>query len=227
MTKQIKVSEETYNEIKKLAEKMNMSMSQFVEHLLELYKTGGSEEKAIKKIVEKEDFPLLYPSRCRECGKELKAGDRVYYVKYVYEDGTSKTYITCTDCYINGRARSLALVYRKKRELEAVIKELKKEADVLAEKVNNLERINSIISECERLYQEVQNTYRNFVNTLMDVYSSDTGEKIMKIFEEVMGISQRLASLEKEVARVVQFQASYGDERRKKVRVHGVLRENI
>jgi Ribbon-helix-helix protein, copG family. len=53
MTKQIKVSEETYNEIKKLAEKMNMSMSQFVEYILNVYKSGGVDEKPIKKIIEK------------------------------------------------------------------------------------------------------------------------------------------------------------------------------
>jgi hypothetical protein len=203
-----------------------MSMSQFVEHLLELYKTGGSEEKAIKKIVEKEDFPLIYPSRCRECGKELKAGDRVYYVKYVYEDGTSKTYITCMDCYINGRARSLAKLYRKKRELEAIINQLKKEANELSERVNRLEAIERIINDLENLYSNVQNTYSNFVNILMDAYPNDVKETIMKIFEEIMSVSQRLSSIEKEVARAVQLQVTYGGERRRKVRVYGAVHSN-
>jgi Ribbon-helix-helix protein, copG family. len=225
VTKQIKVSEETYNEIKKLAEKMNMSMSQFVEYILNIYKSGGVDEKPIKKIIEKVDFPLVHQSYCRECGKQLQPGEKVYYVKYIYDDGSSRTYIACQDCYVNKRAPSLAKLYRKKRELEAIIKELKSEADVLAERVNDLERINKIVAECERLYQEAQNTYRSFVNMLMDVYSKDVNEKIMKVFEEVMGISQRLASLEKEVARVVQLQATYGGERRRKVRVH-VLRED-
>ena len=202
--KQIKVSDNVYEDIKSLAENKGMSMNQFVQYLLELYKSGGSEDKPLKKIIEKEDFPIMYPTRCKECKKELKPGDRVYYVKYIYEDGTSRTYITCLDCYLKGKAKSLAKIYRKRRELEIVISQLKKEANELADKVNKLESIFDIALECEKIYKEVSRFYRDFVNTAIDSIGSDVRDKIIQGLEELMSISQKLSVIEKQLNKLIE-----------------------
>ena len=223
--KQIKVSDNVYEDIKSLAENKGMSMNQFVQYLLELYKSGGSEDKPLKKIIEKEDFPIMYPTRCKECKKELKPGDRVYYVKYIYEDGTSRTYITCMDCYLKGKAKSLAKIYRKRRELEVVISQLKKEANVLADKVNRLESMYDIALECEKIYKDLQRFYRDFVNTAIDSIGSDVRDKIIQGLEELMSISQKLSVIEKQLSKLIEDTLKSSHKSKEKVVEYGYVRQ--
>jgi len=222
--KQIKVSDNVYEDIKSLAENKGMSMNQFVQYLLELYKSGGSEDKPLKKIIEKEDFPIMYPTRCKECKKELKPGDRAYYVKYIYEDGTSRTYITCMDCYLNGRAKSLAKVFRKKRELEIIINELRREANELADKVNRMESLYNISMECIKMYKELQRFYRDYVNTSIESVGGDVRDKVIQGLEELMSMSQKLSIITKKLDNLIKETIKSSTKQKERVVEFGYVR---
>jgi len=173
-------------------------MSQVIQHLLLMYKTGGSEEKPIKKIIEKEDFPIMYPTKCRRCGKRLDVGERVYYLKYIYEDGTTQTYILCQDCYLEGKP--LARYYRKKKELEVIIKQLKKEADRLAEKVTSLERFAKLADEVDELHRKAIEFYKSFTKEVMDAIADESlKSNIMKGLEDLQELLDRLSKVERQL----------------------------
>ena len=216
--KAIKLPDDVYETIRKEAEKRNWSMAQFVQHLIELWRTGGSEEKPIKKIIEKEDFPLIYPTRCRRCGRLLRPGERVYYVKYIYEDGTSYTYILCQDCYLEGRAKTLAKVYRKKRELEFIIRQLRREADVLSAKVSKLERLYNLAEDLEGLARKARELYSSFTKEVMDAIRDEKlSEAIMKGLEDLQELLNRLAAAEKQLAELSAFTTVKVEKKREKV----------
>ena len=217
--KAIKLPDDIYETIRKEAERRNWSMAQFVQHLIELWRTGGSEEKPIKKIIEKEDFPIMYPTRCRKCGRLLKPGDRVYYVKYVYEDGTSQTYILCQDCYLEGRMKTLAKTYRKKRELEFIIKQLRREADLLSAKVSKLERLYNLAQDLESLAARARELYSSFTKEVMDAIKDEKlSEAIMKGLEDLQELLNRLAAAEKQLAELSAFTTGNLEKKQKVVK---------
>ena len=107
------------------------------------------------------------------------------------------------DCYLNGKAKSLAKIYRKKREFEVIIKELKKEADYYADKVSKLETMYSIATECDKIFKDLQRLYRDFVNITIESVGGDVKDKVIQGLEELMTISQKVASIERRLAKLI------------------------
>jgi Ribbon-helix-helix protein, copG family. len=123
--KQIKVDDKTYDLIKSLAEKRQLSMSDVVEEAIHLMLGGYQGDKAITKVVEKY-ITINRDTKCSKCNRELKVGDKAKYILYIYEDSSKKSYIYCLDCDIESNP-TLFKLYIKRKELETVIKQLNSE----------------------------------------------------------------------------------------------------
>jgi Ribbon-helix-helix protein, copG family. len=109
--KQIKISDDVYNKLREIAEKNGgISLNNVIEMLLNLY-LGGSSERTLDKILTKE-FIADSEKTCTRCGKKIGVGDVVYWVKYIYTDGSKATRYLCLEC----ANPYLGKLYRKKKK---------------------------------------------------------------------------------------------------------------
>lgn len=183
----VRVSAELYEKLRQLAERSGKSMRELVDEAIRAYLLGstGIEGKEIKGITSK-IIPLQYPARCRRCGKQLRPGELAYWVKITYVDNSVRSFIYCLDCYYQTSA--LKEYYLKKRQLEKVIRELKREADELADKVNSLRAemdLHGTIQLVERAIREVY-------EALDIVVDPERREMIKQLVEKLEDIRTKL-----------------------------------
>ena len=146
-------------------------------------------ESEIEKI-EGKWISLKYPTKCSICGRPLKHGEIAYYEIYHYKDKTRRTRILCEACYYTERENDKQLVklYLKKRELRKIIRQLEKQAEEYAQKLEELEpamRIRNLQVEARRIIQA------------LDSSIEDRG----KLYE----ISRKLDNLLRELEEVSEF----------------------
>jgi predicted CopG family antitoxin len=155
--KQIKVSEDVYEQLKKIAEKNgDISLNDAIKMLLSIY-LGGSSERTIDRILSKE-FVADREIMCSHCKRVVKVGEPVQWVKYLYSDGSAVTRYLCFEC----ANPHLGRIYRKKKEMEIIIKQLKQEADKLVEEINQLEQIKEVYtvkSEIMQFWRDIKTTF--------------------------------------------------------------------
>jgi predicted CopG family antitoxin len=178
--KQIKVSDDVYEQLKKIAEKNGgISINDVVKMLLNIY-LGGVSERAIDKILSKE-FVADSEKMCSKCKKKINVGEPVYWVKYVYSDGSSTTRYFCMEC----ANPHLAKIYRKKKEMEIVVKQLKQEADKLVEEINQFELVKEVYtvkSEIMQFWRDIKTTFINDPNLQkVDAFFDKLNELLDKV----------------------------------------------
>ena len=194
MSAKVRIDDELYNEIKKIAEKSGKSIRDVVEEALRAYLLGKAQvsDRDIKSVKEKW-IAAKFASKCSLCGKEINQGELVYWVRIEYEDGSAKSFVYCSDCYYRQFDKALAKKFLKEKELKAVIRGLEKEANELAEKVNKLKQEYDIL----KLKEEVFKLYKEFHEFLGDAITSD--EKLAKVnefLERLQDIVDRVSRLE-------------------------------
>jgi predicted CopG family antitoxin len=155
--KQIKVSDDVYEQLKKIAEKNGgISLNDAIKMLLSIY-LGGSSERTIDRILSKE-FVADREIMCSHCKRVVKVGEPVQWVKYLYSDGSAVTRYLCFEC----ANPHLGRIYRKKKEMEIIIKQLKQEADKLVEEINQLEQVKEVYtvkSEIMQFWRDIKTTF--------------------------------------------------------------------
>lgn len=177
--KVIKVSDHVYEKLKELAEKRQLSINQVVDEILTAYLTGNPSEQPIKQLVSK-IITIHYKTKCKKCSKEINENELAYYVKYVYDDNSSKSYVLCLDCYYQSTA--LAKYYLTKKQLESIIRGLKNEADKLVEEINRLQ----VKLEYEKLKQLINEIYaKAYELKYIDVQLVNDKETAMKLLNEI------------------------------------------
>jgi predicted CopG family antitoxin len=182
--KQIKVSEDVYNMLKQIAEKNGgISLNDVVKMLLNLY-LGGSTERTIDKIVTKE-FIADSEKVCSRCKRKINVGEPIYWIKYIYTDGSSTTRYLCFEC----ANPSIGKIYKKKKEMEVVIKQLKQEADRLVEEINQLEQAKSVL--------EIKKEVMEFWNSIRMVFINDPNlQKVDMFFDKLNELIDKVNRLE-------------------------------
>jgi len=178
--KQIKVSEDVYDQLKKIAEKNGgISLNDAIKMLLSIY-LGGSSERSIDKILTKE-FIADSEKACSKCKRKIGIGEPIYWVKYVYSDGSSSTRYFCMEC----ANPHLAKIYRKKKEMEIVVKQLKQEADALVEEINRLEQVKDVYtvkSEIMQFWRDLKTAFVNDPNiSKVDTFFDKLNELLDKV----------------------------------------------
>lgn len=186
---QIKVSDRTYELIKKICEERGISQSNLIDELVSLYLGGMREGKIIKNIISKE-IDVLWEVKCASCGKVLKPGDKARYTAYIYEDGSKSAQVRCLDCYISADP-VLWRKYVKIKEYEAIIKQLRAESDRLVEEI----RTNQVWLDIVKIKREVLNLW-NTASFVLRNYDPELLSKYEEILNKMDEILSRLSELE-------------------------------
>ena len=154
--KAIKVDDETYNLLQKLAEETQTSIKEIASRAIKAYYAGSHivdiSDKEVTKIEEK-IITLKYPTKCYKCKRELKEGELAFWQRYTFSDKSSRSRILCMECYYRERTtdKQLVKLYLKRKETERLVKALKKEADRLASKIQELQHAYNIYDIKRRL----------------------------------------------------------------------------
>ena len=181
--KQIKVDDRTYDLIKELAEKRQLSMSDIVEEAVNIMLGGTSTDKAIKRYVDKY-ITLQYEARCYRCGKQLNKGDKTRYILYEYEDGSKSRMIICLDCDLESNP-ILWKLHVKKREYEVTLKQLKSEIDKLITQLNQLQHQVKVAEIKREILQLVKDIRLNITNDKQLIELSKKLEELYNIVDKL------------------------------------------
>ena len=202
MLKQIKVDDRTYDLIKGLAEKRQLSMSDIIEEAINIMLGGTSTDKAIKRYVDKY-ITIQYESKCSKCCKQLNKGDKARYVLYEYEDGSKSRMIICLDCDLESNP-ILWKLHVKKREYEVTLKQLKSEIDKKIELLKQLDyqvRVSEIKKEILQLVRDIRQYITNDQKLI----------ELSRKLEELYNIVDKLEipiSIQRELEREVKARAN-------------------
>jgi Ribbon-helix-helix protein, copG family. len=166
---QVKISEEVYNKVKEIAEKSGKSIREIIEEAINIYLLGKSDaiDKDVKSVKEKW-IVAKFQSKCVKCGKTINQGDMVYWVHIEYADNSKRSIVFCTECYYTSIDTALAKKYLRAKELEAVIRGLRKEADRLVEEIRQLESKVNLL-KVEREIEEFWFNFRSVFTNNPDV----------------------------------------------------------
>jgi len=186
--KKVRISEELYEQLQKLAEKSGRSIRDLAEEAIKAYLLGTENiDKPVKAVTGKV-IPLQYPSRCKFCGKEIKAGELAYWAKYAFNDNSTRSYVICLDCYYKDTA--LAEWYLKKKKMESVVRGLKKKADELVEQVEKLQ----LEYDVSKVKQEVIELWRSFKSVFLS--DKDEIQRIGEFFDRLNEVLDRINEIE-------------------------------
>jgi Ribbon-helix-helix protein, copG family. len=180
----VKLSDELYEQLEKLAEKTNKSKAEIIrEAILTYIGIGNVSDKAIKDIKQKE-IVAIYSGRCSKCGKEIKPGDRIVYVRITYEDGSGRPFTYCLDCWLEVSDKTIVQLELKKRKLEKTIRALNNEINKLIKVYEELEKLAEVNNKLkktldelfifvERIYRdnesEIKSDLKKFISELEDL----------------------------------------------------------
>lgn len=188
----VRVSSTLYEQLRQLADKSGKSMKELVDEAIQAYLFGqvGVEGKEIKGITAK-IIPLQYPAKCKRCGRQLEAGELAYWVRITYNDNTVRSFIYCLDCYYKGSA--LKEHYLKKKQLEIIIKELKKEADELSRQVLELRKE----ADYYKLARQIRELIKEAYEYLDYVTNPEKQEALEKFISFLSKLEDFVSSLDK------------------------------
>ena len=182
--KTIKVREDTHKLLKKIAEMKQCSIAEAIDYLVNLFFGGGSSgEKAIKAIKEKDITNAFEGLRCSRCGRPIPVGELVHWIRYEYVDGSAKTVYLCFEC----AHPQLGKLYLKKKELETVVKQLRKEADSLVKQIQQMKAEIDLM----QIKQQIMDLWKQLSN----VATLDQS-KVNMLFDKLNELIERVENLE-------------------------------
>jgi len=164
--KAIKVDDETYQILQKLAEEQKLSIKEIASKAIKAYYNGTSINPKDKEVVKIEEkiITLKYPARCSRCKKELKQGEIAFWQRYTYEDKSTKSRILCMQCYNSEKIADSTLAkltvkeYMLKKKIKALDQEIKKKVEKLAE-IQYVESLFNIRSRVLRLFDYLEKSF--------------------------------------------------------------------
>mgnify|MGYP000722277433 CR=1 FL=1 len=170
----IKLDETTIQKIREISKSEGITQGELIKRLIENYdKLRQDKEITLKRIITK------YEGRCSKCGSKIPVGSMAFW---------SQGVLVCMDCYVLSFGdKALATRYLKMRELQLIIKELRKEANELADMVNNYRyqsELNNLFGKLERLIKLNEDYYKTFkdekIKELTEFY-----KKVAKDFDDL------------------------------------------
>jgi len=188
----VKISDELDNILENLAKKSGRSKKDIVEEAIRLYVLGSQEDKAIKSI-QGRIIVLQYPSKCGRCRKDLGAGEPAYWSKIVYTDNTSRSYVLCLDCYYS--ESGLAEYYVKKKQMEAIVRGLKRKADSLVKQIEFLTRELEILN----IKNDIIKLYKDFKQYLLETNLNVELQKVDQFLQNLNHLIERVEQLESSI----------------------------
>jgi len=188
--KAIKVDDDTYQLLQQLAEQSKLSIKEIASKAIKLYYAGMEHVPADKEIKKIEDkiITLKYPARCKKCGRELKQGDIAYWIRYTYEDKSTKSRILCIECYNEEQIKDkeLAKLIIQKHRIKREIKVLKEKEKELLNKVEDVQFAVDIY--------ELKNKLSSLIEYLETLFENK--EEIRSIRERIEELADKIKEME-------------------------------
>ncbi|MEM4847786.1 MAG: ribbon-helix-helix protein, CopG family [Thermosphaera sp.] len=184
----VKLSEDIYEKLEKVAEKTGKSKSDIIREAVLMYIGAEPGEKTVESS-KSYTKPALYSGRCSKCGKEIQQGEIAGFIKVVYSDKTSKTFVYCLDCYNSLSDKTIVSLELKKHRLKRVVTALERQVSRLLSVYDELEKVNE-------LYTAIRNYVSDLSRYLEQVYHSrdDEARKLIeKLVFELSELNNRLA----------------------------------
>lgn len=169
----VKLSEDVYEKIEKLAEKTGKSKADIIREALLLYLGSDVGEKAVessKSYIK----PALYSGKCSRCGREIQQGDLAGFIKIVYTDKSSRTFAYCLDCYNSLSDKTILSLELKKHRLKRVVISLQRQMSKMLSIYDELEKatelytkIKTYVSELNRYLEQVYHGDNKIIEKLV------------------------------------------------------------
>ena len=206
MGKPVKISEDLYRKVEELAQRTGKSIKEVVEDALAKYfglVEGLESDSDIKDVKVVKNWKLRYNATCSYCKKEMKAGEEAVREVVELEDGRKINNFYHPECYVYSTDSALAKTYVKKRMMERLIRALKKEADRLADAINEAEvrkKVLDIANELQRAREDLRREIAK-VDSLVDRYITNPEDReevkreLRKLNEKVDEYAKRIEEL--------------------------------
>jgi hypothetical protein len=117
------------------------------------------------------------PIPCSRCGKQIKIGDKVYWIAYEFRDGRKQTVYLCYDCYVETSDQTIANLIKKRERLKLEIKVLQKEHEKYLTALQQLEQLESLTNLYLRFRKHIEQVYGD------KIYSN---EELKKLFNDLI-----------------------------------------
>ncbi|MEM2287914.1 MAG: ribbon-helix-helix domain-containing protein [Sulfolobales archaeon] len=184
----VKLSEDVYEKIEKLAEKTGKSKADIIREALLLYLGSEVGEKAVessKSYIK----PAIYSGKCSRCGREIQQGELAGFIKIVYTDKSSRTFAYCLDCYNSLSDKTILSLELKKHRLKRVVTALQRQMSKMLSIYDELEKASELYTKIKTYVSEL-NRY------LEQVYHGDN-KSIEKLVFELADLNNQLSEFVK------------------------------
>jgi hypothetical protein len=181
----VKLSDDLYEQLERLAEKTGKSKADIIRDALLMYLgIGVVSDKAISET-KSYVAPAIYSGKCSKCGREIKPGDPTGFIKIIYEDKSRRVLPYCLDCYYSVSDKTVVQLEVKKAKLERVIRALSREKSRLVKEIEELEKLTEATSKIKAVITDLE-LYSN------QVYQGDN-EAPKKLLFELRELNDLLA----------------------------------
>lgn len=181
----VKLSEDLYEQLEKLAEKTGKSKADIIRDALLMYLgIGAVSDKAISEA-KSYVAPALYSGECTKCGKEIKAGEPAGFIKIIYEDKSKKVLPYCLDCYYSVSDKTIVKLEVKKAKLEHIIRALNREKSRLIKEIEDLEKLTDISNKLKPIISDL--------NSYIEKVFQGNNEELKKLLFELRELNDLLA----------------------------------
>lgn len=198
-SKPVKISEDLYRRAEELAQRTGKSLKEVVEDALAKYfglVEGLGSDSDIKNVKVVKSWRLRYNATCAYCKRELRASEEVVREIVELEDGRKINNFYHPECYVYSTDSTMARLYVKKRQMEKLIKALKKQADELADVIEEAEtrkRLMDIAEDLQRIAGEKDRVLAE-ARKLVEDYIVKPEERA-KILESLSKLEEKLEQL--------------------------------
>jgi hypothetical protein len=183
----VKLSDEAYNYLKELSDKTGKSIRELIEQAVNIaFKNVNLSKDVID--FKQALITAKYEGECSICHRKINPGDMVLWLKYTYADKTPDTKLICLECYFNDK--TMAKMYLKKKELEQVIRGLKKMADSLSEEVRRLQNEVNVYLLRKRL-RELYDDVRTYLQQKDESKLLEVIDRLNQLEEEVSKLKEQ------------------------------------
>jgi len=112
------------------------------------------------------------PIKCSRCNKDIRIGDKAYWIVYEYRDNRKQTVYLCYDCYVETSDQTIANLIKKREKLKLEVKVLQKEHERYITLLQQLEQLESLTN----IYLRFRNIMDNACKTV--IHNSDDLKKL-------------------------------------------------
>jgi len=180
-----RTNQKLFETIKQKAKENNISINEWINKAIEHFLNCRIKEKEDVKQASLKLIVTKFSGKCSKCGNEISIGSLAYYGK-----DQGKTILICLDCMVENKSdKALASKYLKMRELNKTVKALRKEAESLAEKLEDLQ----IVMKFDNLYQKNDEVIRLIQNYLTNPFSKPEEQRLLEDVIDILKTNKRVA----------------------------------